>query len=83
MQPLQPLASDINRMIRYLSGAGAGMSLLSISTSSLPSSMIQSMMLRGARANDVVGALVDGIVRTKTNDRLIETAKRVPATKSA
>ena len=30
-----------------------------------------------------VGALVDGIVRTKTIDRLIERAKRVPATKSA
>ena len=27
-----------------------------------------------------VGALVDGIVRTKTIDRLIERAKRVPAT---
>jgi hypothetical protein len=66
MQPLQPLASDINRMIRYLSGAGAGMSLLSISTSSLPSSMIQSMMLRGARANDVVGALVDGSIGCMT-----------------
>ncbi len=30
------------------------------------------------RAN--VGALIDGIVRTKTIDRLIEQAKRVPAT---
>ena len=30
-----------------------------------------------------IGALVDGIVRTKTIDRLIERAKRVPATKSA
>jgi trigger factor len=30
-----------------------------------------------------VGALIDGIVRTKTIDRLIERAKRVPATKSA
>jgi trigger factor len=30
-----------------------------------------------------VGALVDGIVRTKTIDRLIERAKRVPATKGA
>ena len=30
-----------------------------------------------------VGALVDGIVRTKTIDRLIEQAKRVPATESA
>ena len=30
-----------------------------------------------------IGALVDGIVRTKTIDRLIETAKRVPATKTA
>jgi trigger factor len=30
-----------------------------------------------------VGALLDGIVRTKTIDRLIERAKRVPATKSA
>jgi trigger factor len=30
-----------------------------------------------------LGALVDGIVRTKTIDRLIERAKRVPATKSA
>jgi trigger factor len=30
-----------------------------------------------------VGALVDGIVRTKTIDRLIERAKRVPATKDA
>ena len=30
-----------------------------------------------------VRALVDGIVRTKTIDRLIERAKRVPATKSA
>jgi trigger factor len=30
-----------------------------------------------------IGALVDGIIRTKTIDRLIETAKRVPATKSA
>jgi trigger factor len=29
-----------------------------------------------------VGALIDGIVRTKTIDRLIERAKRVPATKS-
>ncbi len=29
-----------------------------------------------------VGALVDGIVRTKTIDRLIERAKRVPATKA-
>jgi hypothetical protein len=62
MQSLQPLASDINRMIRYLSGAGAGLSLLSISTSSLPGSMIQSMMLRAARVTDVVGALVDGSI---------------------
>jgi trigger factor len=30
-----------------------------------------------------VGALIDGIVRTKTIDRLIERAKRVPATKDA
>jgi trigger factor len=30
-----------------------------------------------------LGALVDGIVRTKTIDRLIEAAKRVPATKTA
>jgi trigger factor len=30
-----------------------------------------------------VGMLIDGIVRTKTIDRLIERAKRVPATKSA
>lgn len=30
-----------------------------------------------------VGALVDGIVRTKTIDRLIEQAKRVPATETA
>jgi hypothetical protein len=30
-----------------------------------------------------IGALVDGIVRTKTIDRLIERAKRVPATKTA
>jgi trigger factor len=30
-----------------------------------------------------LGALVDGIVRTKTIDRLIERAKRVPATKPA
>ena len=30
-----------------------------------------------------LGALVDGIVRTKTIDRLIERAKRVPATKDA
>jgi trigger factor len=30
-----------------------------------------------------VGALVDGIVRTKTIDRLIERAKRIPATKGA
>jgi trigger factor len=30
-----------------------------------------------------VGMLVDGIIRTKTIDRLIETAKRVPATKTA
>ena len=30
-----------------------------------------------------VGALIDGIVRTKTIDRLIERAKRVPATKTA
>jgi len=30
-----------------------------------------------------LGMLVDGIVRTKTIDRLIERAKRVPATKSA
>ncbi len=29
-----------------------------------------------------IGALVDGIVRTKTIDRLIERSKRVPATKS-
>ena len=29
-----------------------------------------------------IGALVDGIIRTKTIDRLLETAKRVPATKS-
>ncbi len=30
-----------------------------------------------------VGALVDGIVRTKTIDRLIERAKRIPATKAS
>ncbi len=30
-----------------------------------------------------VSSLIDGIVRTKTIDRLIERAKRVPATKSA
>jgi trigger factor len=30
-----------------------------------------------------VGALVDGVVRTKTIDRLIERAKRVPATKES
>lgn len=30
-----------------------------------------------------LGALVEGIVRTKTIDRLIERAKRIPATKSA
>jgi hypothetical protein len=30
-----------------------------------------------------VGAMIDGIVRTKTIDRLIEQAKRIPATEVA
>jgi trigger factor len=38
-------------------------------------------IIEALRAN--LGALVDGIVRTKTIDRLIEQAKRVPATESA
>jgi len=62
MQQLPPLASEINRMIRYLAGAGAGLSLLSVSTSSLPFSVIQGLMETATLRNDILGHLVDGSI---------------------
>jgi hypothetical protein len=53
-------------MIRYLAGAGAGLSLLSVSTSSLPLSIIQGLMLDAARPTDIVGALIDGSIGALT-----------------
>ena len=60
MQQLPPLSSEINRMIRYLAGAGAGLSLLSVSTSSLPFTVIQRLMEQAVNRNDILGTLVDG-----------------------
>ncbi len=62
MSSLPPLASELNRMIGYLAGAGAGLSLLSVSTSSLPTSMIQSLMEQTARPTDILGHLIDGSI---------------------
>jgi hypothetical protein len=53
-------------MIRYLAGAGAGLSLLSVSTSSLPASIIQSLMTDSAAPNDILGTLVDGSIGALT-----------------
>jgi hypothetical protein len=66
MQSLPPLASEINRMIRYLAGAGAGLSLLSISTSSLPYAVIQGLIEVAAIPTDMLGHLVDGSVGVLT-----------------
>ena len=60
MQSLPPLASEINRLIRKLAGAGAGLSLMTVSTSSLPASALKSLIQAAARPEDVVGSLVEG-----------------------
>lgn len=60
MQSLPPLASELNRMIRYLAGAGAGLSLMSVSTSSLPASVIQGLIESATLRTDILGHLVDG-----------------------
>lgn len=60
MQSLPPLASEINRLIRKLAGAGAGLSLMTVSTSSLPASALKALILAAARPEDVVGSLVEG-----------------------
>jgi len=66
MQSLPPLASEINRMIRYLAGAGAGLSLLSVSTSSLPTAVIQGLIESATLPTDILGHLVDGSVGVLT-----------------
>lgn len=60
MQSLPPLAGEINRLIRKLAGAGAGLSLMTVSTSSLPASALKSLVLAAARPEDVVGSLIEG-----------------------
>ena len=60
MQSLPPLASEINRLIRKLAGAGAGLSLMTVSTSSLPASALKALIMAAARPEDVVGSLVKG-----------------------
>ncbi len=60
MQSLPPLASEINRIIRRLDGAGAGLSLMTVSTSSLPGSALKALILAAARPEDIVGSLVEG-----------------------
>jgi len=60
MPSLPPLASEINRIIRNLAGAGAGLSLMTVSTSSLPASALKALILAAARPEDIVGSLVEG-----------------------
>lgn len=60
MQSLPPLASEINRIIRKLAGAGAGLSLMTVSTSSLPASALKALIMAAARPEDIVGSLVEG-----------------------
>jgi len=60
MQSLPPLASEINRIIRKLAGAGAGLSLMTVSTSSLPASALCALIQAAARPEDIVGTLVEG-----------------------
>lgn len=60
MQSLPPLASEINRIIRKLAGAGAGLSLMTVSTSSLPASALRALIEAAARPEDIVGSLVEG-----------------------
>jgi hypothetical protein len=66
MQSLPPIASEINRMIRYLAGAGAGLSLLSVSTSSLPATVIQGLVEAATQHTDILGHLVDGSIGVLT-----------------
>jgi len=60
MQSLPPLASEINRIIRDLAGGGAGFSLMTVSTSSLPASALRALTEAAARPQDIVGSLVEG-----------------------
>lgn len=62
MQSLPSLAREVNRLIGYLAGTGAGLSLLTLSTSSLPNSVIEGLMGMAAGENDILGSLVDGSV---------------------
>jgi hypothetical protein len=66
MQSLPPLASEINRMTRYLAGAGAGLSVLSVSTSSLPHAVIQGLIENATLQTDILGHLVDGSIGVLT-----------------
>jgi hypothetical protein len=60
MQSLPPLASEINRILRNLAGGGAGFSLMTVSTSSLPASALRALIEAAARPQDIVGSLVEG-----------------------
>jgi hypothetical protein len=60
MQSLPPLAGEINRILRNLAGGGAGFSLMTVSTSSLPASALRALIEAAARPEDVVGSLVEG-----------------------
>ncbi len=60
MQSLPPLASEINRILRNLGGAGAGFSLMTVSTSSLPASALRALIEAASRPQDVVGSMVEG-----------------------
>jgi len=60
MQSLPPLASEINRILRNLAGGGAGFSLMTVSTSSLPASALRALIEAAARPHDIVGSLVEG-----------------------
>jgi hypothetical protein len=66
MKSLPPLASEINRMIRYLAGAEAGLSVLSLSTYSLPASVIHGLLQSATLRNDILGRLVDGSIGALT-----------------
>ena len=60
MQSLPPLASEINRILRNLAGANAGFTLMTVSTSSLPASVLRALTEAAARPEDVVGSMVEG-----------------------